>query len=244
MSVPMTFRRPSIVCGLLLLFIGSILSADHFVGLGGQLALGVATLLVLVAVARRVSAQMRTQVVVVVATASCFEVLGSLIWGVYRYRLGNLPLFVPPGHGIVYLTGVALSQCALVRRRPTIFVYGVLAFAAAWGVLGLSGVLGRVDVVGAFGVLTFSYFLLRSGVPAVLAGVFVAVAALEIYGTAIGAWRWVGAVPGLGLPDGNPPSGAASGYALFDLAALSLAPWLLQHFSSRPAPQFAQVSEG
>jgi hypothetical protein len=47
---------------------------------------------------------------VVVATATVFEVIGSIIWGVYRYRLGNLPLFVPPGHGLVYLTGLRLSQ--------------------------------------------------------------------------------------------------------------------------------------
>jgi hypothetical protein len=57
----------------------------------------------------------------------------------------------------------------------------------------------------------------------VYAGVFLAVAALEIYGTAIGTWTWEGAVPGLGIPQGNPPSGAASGYVVFDILALALA---------------------
>jgi len=237
----MPFRRPALVVALLLLFIGSVLSADQFVELGGQLGLGAATFLVLAGVAWRLPPQLRAQAVVVVATASCFEVLGSLVWGVYRYRLGNLPLFVPPGHGIVYLTGAALSQCEFVKRRPTAFVRAVLAFALCWGFLGLTGVLGRVDLIGAVGVVTFSLFLLRSRAPTVLAGVFVAVAFLEIYGTAIGAWHWVGTVPGLGLPDGNPPSGAASGYALFDLAALGLAPWLLQRLARRPAPRAVRV---
>jgi hypothetical protein len=57
--------------------------------------------------------------------------------------------------------------------------------------------------------------------------VFLVVGALEIYGTAIGTWRWAGTIPGLGVMQGNPPSGAASGYVFFDLVALALAPSLL-----------------
>jgi len=63
--------------------------------------------------------------------------------------------------------------------------------------------------------------LLRTRRP-VYAGVFVVVALLEIYGTALGTWSWNGVVPGLGIPQGNPPSGAASGYVVFDVLALSL----------------------
>jgi hypothetical protein len=53
------------------------------------------------------------------------------------------------------------------------------------------------------------------------------VAFLEIYGTAVGTWTWQEQIPGIGVPDGNPPSGAASGYVFFDIAALALAPGLL-----------------
>ena len=56
---------------------------------------------------------------------------------------------------------------------------------------------------------------------------FLAVAALELYGTAVGTWQWHATLPGLGIPDGNPPSGAASGYVCFDIVALALTPWLL-----------------
>ena len=42
----------------------------------------------------------------------------------------------------------------------------------------------------------------------VYAGVFFMVAALELYGTAIGTWTWSASVPVLGLSAGNPPSGA------------------------------------
>jgi hypothetical protein len=53
------------------------------------------------------------------------------------------------------------------------------------------------------------------------------VAALELYGTAVGTWTWAQTIPGTGIPNGNPPSGVASGYVWFDVTALALAPWLL-----------------
>jgi hypothetical protein len=71
-------------------------------------------------------------------------------------------------------------------------------------------------------------FLLRSRNGAVYAGVFVVVAALELYGTAIGTWRWAVEVPGTGIPNGNPPSGVAAGYVWFDVMAVLVAPFLLR----------------
>jgi len=70
-------------------------------------------------------------------------------------------------------------------------------------------------------------FLWRSRWRTTYAGVFLVVAALELYGTSIGTWRWAHDVPGLGIPDGNPPSGVASGYVWFDVMALLVAPWLV-----------------
>ena len=56
----------------------------------------------------------------------------------------------------------------------------------------------------------------------VYAGVFIVVVGLELYGTVIGTWTWQPVVPGLGLSQGNPPSGVASGYVVFDVLALAL----------------------
>jgi hypothetical protein len=154
------------------------------------------------------------------------EVIGSVIWGIYSYRLGNLPLFVPPGHGLVYLTGLRLSQTRWPAARPRAFVGLAIAAVSAWALLGLV-VLERRDVAGAVGAAILVLFLLRGRAPAVYAGVFFAVAYLEIYGTAVGTWTWREQIPGLGVADGNPPSGAACGYVFFDIAALCLAPSLL-----------------
>ena len=77
------------------------------------------------------------------------------------------------------------------------------------------------DVAGAVGVPLLLLFLWRGRNRVVYAGVFLVVGALELYGTAIGTWRWARELPGLGIPDGNPPSGVASGYVWFDVMALA-----------------------
>ena len=149
---------------------------------------------------------------------------GSLIWGVYSYRLHNLPLFIPPAHGLVYLAGLSLAlwlagreRCSWPRPRRA---------RSAWGIAGLT-VLPRLDVAGALGVPLLCVFLWRSRGRGDLRGRVPRRRCLELYGTAIGTWRWAAELPGLGIPDGNPPSGVASGYVWFDVMALLVAPLFL-----------------
>ena len=93
--------------------------------------------------------------------------------------------------------------------------------------------LPRRDVAGALGVPLLLLFLWRSRNRAVYASVFLVVAGLEFYGTALGTWRWARTLPGLGIPDGNPPSGVASGYVWFDVMALLVAPALVRALTIR-----------
>ena len=203
-------------------YIAALLAVDTQVSLGVQLALGAVTWLVLVAAIWPLAAIVRAQVIGVVLFATVAEVTGSLIWGVYRYRLHNLPLFIPPAHGLVYLSGVALA--AVIPARPLVAVAAVGSIG--WGLAGIT-MLPRLDVAGAMCVPLLIAFLWRSRFRATYAGVFVVVAALELYGTSIGVWRWATSLPGLGIAQGNPPSGVASGYVWFDVMALLVAPWLV-----------------
>jgi hypothetical protein len=221
------FRRPGVFCIATAAYFAAVLWIDRYVTEQQQLLLGAATWAVLLLACRGLGAERIAQVALVVVVATCTEVVGSVLWGVYEYRLGNLPAFVPPGHGLVYLTGLRLSECGFVRRRPRPFVYSVLGISLAWTLAGLT-VLPRLDVAGALGAVTFAACLLWGRAPTIYAGVFVAVAGLEWYGTAVGTWQWAEVIPGLGIPDGNPPSGVASGYVLFDVIALALAPVLLR----------------
>jgi hypothetical protein len=203
-------------------YLAALLALDTQLSFHGQVALGALTFAVLGVALRPLAPLVRAQAAGVVLFATVGEVTGSLLWGVYHYRLHNLPLFIPPAHGLVYLSGIALSRS--LRARAVVWAAAV--GAAAWGIAGLT-VLPRLDVAGALGVPLLLLFLWRSRSRAAYAGVFLVVAALELYGTAIGTWRWATSLPGLGIPDGNPPSGVASGYVWFDVMALLLAPYVL-----------------
>jgi hypothetical protein len=219
-------RSPGRFCLAMLAITSLGLALDRYADLGVQLLLGLCAWGFLAMAFVYLTPMERAQTSVVVVVATMAEVTGSILWGVYEYRLGNLPLFVPPGHGLVYLTGLRLSQTRWALARPRAFVGLAIAAVAGWALLGLVA-LGRADVAGALGAAVLVVFLLRGRAPAVYAGVFFAVAYLEIYGTAIGTWTWAAELPGIGVPDGNPPSGAASGYVFFDIAAISLAPMVL-----------------
>jgi hypothetical protein len=209
--------------GLIAGYLAALLAVDTQVELPGQLVLGALTWVVLVVAARPLALERRLQVAVVICAATVAELTGSIIWGVYSYRLHNLPTFVPPAHGLVFMAGLSLSETFRRHAWPLVLVAGTIA--AVWGILGLT-LLPRTDAAGALGVPLLLTFLWRSRARATYAAVFLVVAALELYGTAIGTWRWADQLPGLGIPDGNPPSGVASGYVWFDVMALLLAPRL------------------
>lgn len=209
-SVTLVVALPYTVAGLFL---------EGRVGFAGQLALGLLTAAVLGGLLALHPRAVRIQTLSLVVVATLGEILGSLVWGLYSYRLDNLPAFVPPGHGLVFLCGVSIA--ALARRHQRLLVGAAAVGAAGWGLAGLS-VLPARDTAGAFGCAALLAVLLWTRRP-VYAGVFIVVMALELYGTAIGTWRWESSVPGLGLAQGNPPSGVASGYVVFDVVALWLA---------------------
>jgi hypothetical protein len=220
--------------GLIAGYLAALLAVDTQVDLRGQLVLGVLTWVALVVAARPLPNERRLQVGLVICAATVAELTGSIIWGVYTYRLHNLPTFVPPAHGLVFIAGLSLSQALHAHTRA--LVVAAASIAATWGILGLT-VLPRTDAAGALGVPLLLAFLWRSRARAAYAGVFLVVAALELYGTAIGTWHWAEHLPGLGIPDGNPPSGVASGYVWFDVMALLIGTRLLEAARTRGGRQ-------
>jgi hypothetical protein len=220
LSAPLPFAA------LVLCVIASFLALDRFASQGEQLLLGAATWAILIASCASVSPEDRARTLVVVVIATGAELLGSIVLGAYTYRLENLPAFVPPGHGLVFLAGLRVSRAGAVQRHQRAFVGAAIAILAAWGIAGLL-LLGRTDVLGAITGAALIYVLLRSRTPTIYAGVFLVVGFLEVYGTSVGAWHWADTAPDTSLPAGNPPSGIAGVYVLFDIAAIALAPRLL-----------------
>jgi hypothetical protein len=220
--------RPYRVHAFLLVYTPLLLVADSVLGsLGPQLALGVLTFGVLWACTRFVEPARRWEVWLCVPIATLFEVYGSLIWGGYTYRLHNIPLYVPPGHALVYVFGITAVTLPLVRRHGTQFRHGVLAVATAWAVAGVTVfplVTHRWDVQGAILWPLLAWCILRSGRGEMFAAIWIATATIEIAGTATGDWGWAAVAPWSHLPSANPPSSIAAGYAVIDGSVALLAP--------------------
>jgi hypothetical protein len=201
--------------------------SDGGAGLWQQRGLGVLTWLVLGVVLVRVSPVVRMQTAVVVVFATSVEYIFSPTLEVYTYRFENVPAYVPPGHGLVYLSAFALGHAAFVRRRQLAALVGVLAVGGVWAAYGLL-VAPRPDVLGAFWYACLLLFALFGPSKPVYVGAAVVVSYLELVGTHLGTWAWATHDPTGLVSIGNPPSGAAGGYGWFDLVGLLAAPALLR----------------
>jgi len=178
--------------------------------------------LVLVLLAGMPSGQRRS-LVACLAIATAGELILSLVWGLYDYRLGNVPLFVPPGHVLLLLLGIALAHRLTHLAAQGIFGCAVL-YAAGAGIAGFD-----TFGLGLLALLAAAWF----AAPAqrrLYAATLVLALALELCGTALGNWQWAPLVPGTGLVTTNPPALAGAFYCALDglvaAAAVAAAPRL------------------
>jgi hypothetical protein len=200
-----------------------LLADSRSTALWEQWGLGLLTFAVLYLCTLKAPREQRLQIWLCVGVATCFEIFGSLVWGVYRYRLHNVPLFVPPGHGLVYLFGLLAMTTPMVQQHGKRVAHVVLAGACLWALAGLTvlpAINGRYDLQGAMCLPVFAWFVLRSPRWAVFAAIFIATGELEIFGTALGNWYWMPAAPWTHIPSGNPPSVIAGGYCVIDASVL------------------------
>lgn len=201
------------------LFIVLALAAGLWADLGtqipGQFALGLAFWGLLLALLAPMRPEARRVFFACVAIATAGELFLSLGWGLYTYRLGNVPLFVPPGHALMLMLGIGLAQ-----RMPEL---------AARAVIGGAGAYALAASLAGFDTLALPLFLVlvvaALALPAhrrLFASTFVACLALELYGTALGNWSWAHDVPWLGLRTTNPPALAGAFYCALDALVVAV----------------------
>lgn len=223
---PTAWPPPTIVL-VVVGWITAVLILDADSSLWLQRLLGLATWAVLAAVLLKESPLVRMQTAVVVVFASAVEYTFSPLLEVYVYRFDNVPMYVPPGHGLVYLAALAIGRTLVVCKHQRLCVVAVLVIGGAYAAHGLL-LADRPDVLGAFWFGCLAAFLCWGPSRGLYVGAAVVVTYLELVGTALGTWTWQMTDPTGLVSIGNPPSGAAGGYGWFDLAALALAPALLR----------------
>lgn len=163
----------------------------------------------------------RTQVFVAVAFAVIGEYFASIYMKGYIYRFGNLPAYVPAGHGLVYLTAVALGRSGFFQKHARRLAVLVVSICFLWALWGVSEFSQRQDLIGAVLFLVFLLYLFKGRSPMVYLGAFFITSWLEIVGTSAGTWAWAVIDPASKLPQGNPPSGVAAWYCLVDAVAIA-----------------------
>ena len=180
----------------------------------------------------------RVQVAALVVLATLLEIVGSILWGAYRYRLGNLPLYVPAGHGLFYFAALRVASLPILERHARRIVIAVTAGATLWMLYGLA----RPPLPDLLGFVTwaiFVRFIVRGRYPLLYAVSFAMTTALELYGTGLGIWRWAPVLPGFMLPAGNPPTGIGAGYAAMDALTRRI---IARMRADREVPGFAEAS--
>ncbi len=169
----------------------------------------------------------RLQVAVAVAFATVGEHFASPFMQAYIYRFDNVPPFVPPGHGMVYLSAVALARTPFMQHYGRWITRVALVAGTLWSIWG-NTLAERPDTEGALLFSVFFLFVLFGRSPLVYVSAFFITSYLEIVGTWLGVWHWVPNEPVFGLSQANPPSGIAAWYCLVDAVALAGAPLLLR----------------
>ena len=148
------------------------------------------------------------------------EYLFSIVLGMYTYRLGNVPHYVPPGHALVLVATMYFCKKSIVKLNRSFLekLFGVFIFF-----YGLIFLIFANDIFG-FVMSMLVLVLLRNKPRERLFyfSMYIVVAFLEIVGTTYGCWFWPetawGKIPF--LKSANPPSGISLFYFLLDLGSL------------------------
>jgi hypothetical protein len=210
---PAWSRRDKVRAVAITVIIAGGLALDQLVDFWGQTLTNVGIWAAFLYWLRGAAPEDQRALSICVLYATAGEIFLSLVWGLYEYRLSNVPLFVPPGHALLFMLGRILAE----RARDWIVWFVPLVTAPLVFVLAITG-LGTLDA------LLFVLFLMcvLSGRASRLYSVmFVLSLAMEVYGTRLGNWTWAPVAPHLGFTTINPPLAAGAFYCMLDMLVVA-----------------------
>lgn len=211
--------RPGFIACVIVAIVAGGLALDRVAGFPGQIAVSLVTWAALTALCLRLPPPLARRLIACTWISALGELLASLGWGLYDYQFGNVPLFVPPGHALIYLLGLIIAE--RVDTRVAIAV----PLAAAPLVLALAWT--GLDLLSLPLFALFVLFVAAGRHRTLYAVMFILALALELYGTALGNWSWRAVAPGTGLATLNPPLAAGVFYCGLD--------WLVNRFTGATA---------
>ena len=210
--------------GLLFFFLltGLYLDSYHFVKITehAQWYANIVMFIVTIIVFTQVTKRCKEQMISAILIAIIGEYLFSIVMGMYTYRLGNVPHYVPPGHALVYISVLYFSKASSILKYrislEKIFTIFIFIYASIFLIV-------KNDVFGF--VMTIATLIILRNKPSerlFYLTMYITVAFLEIVGTNYLCWKWPATAWGIFdfLPSHNPPSGISFFYFLLDLGSL------------------------
>jgi hypothetical protein len=165
----------------------------------------------------------RLMAIVFVPFSALGEFLFSLVFQLYTYKFGAVPLYVPFGHAILFSTGLLIAELPIVLAHEARVRWGLIAFHA--GLFG-GAALALGDTLSAiFGVL-FIVILYRKRCRPFYLIMGVLVLYIELVGTLLGCWFWDPAPFGV-MSTTNPPVGAFVCYVIADILVMKISMFLV-----------------
>jgi hypothetical protein len=107
----------------------------------------------------------RVSLILCVVYATAGEMFLSLVWGLYEYRLHNIPLFVPPGHALLFTLGLLLAP-----KLPDKIIWWVPTVTAPYIIFAI---VTGLDTMGGILFLTFLLCLIFGKAKKLYATMFV-----------------------------------------------------------------------
>ncbi len=209
MNRPTTLAFVIAGCSLL----AAVLWLDGPGGWNQALLGGTVWLLLLAAFVRH--RELVAETLIAIFLASSGEVLLSIGIGVYHYRTAIIPMYVPPGHGVVYL--LALQSSRQIRKYERIII------ASALGAGTIMAAIAAIYFGDTFGLACWIVTMMIASISErrlLIATCVVFTTVLEVAGTWAGNWTWH-KTQGI-LTSGNPPVGVVMLYCCIDLVTLML----------------------
>lgn len=194
---------------LVVVTIAGGLLVDHHAGLAGQLAVGVWAWAAFFRILHTAPAEWRLPLYLCLVWSTAGEIFLSLVWGLYTYRLENVPFFIPPGHVLLFYSGLVMAA-----KVPRGFVVLVPIAAAAYAVFAI---VRGYDTLSVPMIVLFILCWLQTDGRRLYSVMLIAALVMELYGTWIGNWAWQPEVPYLGLHSANPPLAAGAFYCALDV---------------------------
>lgn len=151
---------------------------------------------------------MRRLLLVMVPLSFLGELIFSVYFGLYDYKTPFIPVYVPFGHSVLYISGCIIAKAKIVKEH-TELLKKVFHTFFAFLFLGVGFFLK--DYLTLIFAVLFFILLKRKNWEIKYSCIAICVVLIELAGTYFGCWKWEPLAFGY-IPTINPPMGALALY--------------------------------